>query len=332
MQRFVEQKSGAVVPDRDASRVGTILRQRRLPDMKDRLTTPADIASTPAGIKAFLCRHSLFAGLALMFAITWTIELSSVGVLPFRVPFVVALTVGWWFIIVALVMTRLTLGKVEMARLFMRLFQWRVGATWYFVALLLLPALFFASIPLTAWLTGTSADASQPMIRDLVPLKAPLAALVIPWFLFELLTNGEEMGWRGYVLPRLLTKYHALTASLILGVIWALWHLPKLLGAGMNGDRSLVWFLVAHMALAILYTWVYTGTRGSLLLVTILHASSNTAGIFLPVSFAVAGGVTDNLLIVLIVLAAVVVTAVAGPARLARPATSFRNASRHRVG
>ncbi|MCL4830261.1 MAG: CPBP family intramembrane metalloprotease [Caldilinea sp.] len=269
-------------------------------------------------MKSFLTRHSLSVGLILMFLVTWTIELSNAGVLPFKVPFVVALTVGWAFIFISLLMTWLTLGKGEMARLFMRFFLWRVGWRWHLVALLLLPALQLASILLTSWLTGAPADYSHPMIREVAPIDAPLLALLVPWMLFEILTNGEEMGWRGYVLPRLQARHSALVASLVVGVIWGFWHLPKFLGSGMSNERSLAWFIVAHLALAILYTWLYNSTRGSLLLVTLFHASGNTAGIFLPVSFAVAGGVMQNLLIVLIILAAVIVTVATGPARLSR--------------
>jgi membrane protease YdiL (CAAX protease family) len=74
---------------------------------------------------------------------------------------------------------------------------------------------------LTSLLTGVLADFSHPLIRDIAPLDAPLLALVIPWFIFEVLTNGEEIGWRGYgyILPRLQAKYSALVASLIVGVI-----------------------------------------------------------------------------------------------------------------
>ncbi len=269
-------------------------------------------------IKSFLTRHSLNAGLALMFLVTWTIELSNSGVLPFKIPFVVTVTVGWNFILISLLMTWLTLGKDEMVRLFRRLFLWRVGWRWYPVAFLLLPALQFASVLLTSWLTRATVNYSHPMIRDVAPLDTPWPALVIPWILFEMITNGEEMGWRGYVLPRVQARHSALVASLIVGLIWSVWHLPKFMGAGMSSEKSLVWFVVAHLALAILYTWLYNGTHGSLLLVTLFHASGNTAGMFLPVSFAVVGGVMQNLLIVLTILAAVVVTVVAGTTRLSR--------------
>lgn len=266
----------------------------------------------------FIERHSLIIGLALMFLYTWTIDLSNSGVLPFKVPFAVALTVGWGFIFVSLFMTWLTLGKDEMVKLFKRFFIWHVNWKWYLVAFLLLPALQFASVLLTSWLTRVPVDYSHPMIRDVVPLDAPLLVLVIPWILFEILTNGEEMGWRGYILPRLQAKYNALAASLIVGVIWSVWHLPKFYGTGISGGRSFIWFTVFCMAAAVLYTWLYNNSRGSLLLVTLFHASGNTAGMFLPVSFAVTGGIVKNIMVVLYIIVAIVVIVAAGPAHLSR--------------
>jgi len=221
-------------------------------------------------------------------------------------------------IIVSLFMTWLTLGKEAMKTLFKRFFLWRVNWKWYLVAILLMPALRFAAIPLTAWLTGIPADYSHPMIRDVVPLDWPLLALLIPWILFEIFTNGEEMGWRGYVLPRLQAKYNALTSTLIIGAIWSVWHLPKFFGTGSSEGRSFFWFTVFTMSVAVLYTWLYNNTHGSLLLVTLFHASGNTFGAFLPAKFAVTGGILSNLETVFVLIAAVVVTMLAGAERLSR--------------
>jgi len=264
----------------------------------------------------FFKRHSLVVGIVLMFLYTWTLDLSHSGVLPFKVPFVVGLTVGWGFIFVSLFMTWLTLGKEAMKTLFKRFFLWRVDWKWYLVAILLMPTLRFAAIPLTTWLTGVPADYSHPMIRDIVPLDWPLLVMVIPWILFEVFTNGEEMGWRGYVLPRLQAKYNALVSSLIVGVIWSVWHLPKFFGTGSSEGRSFFWFTVYTVSVAVLYTWLYNNTRGSLLLVTIFHASGNTFGIFLPAKFAVASGILSNLETVFFVIAAIVITIFAGVERL----------------
>ena len=266
----------------------------------------------------FLKHNSLVIGITLMFLYTWPFDLSSAGILPLQIPFPIYITLGWGFIFVSLVMTLLTLGRDEMVKLFKRFFLWRVHWMWYLSAILLLPTLHFAAILLTAWLTGVPADYKHSMIRDFVPLDWPLLSMIIPWILFEVFTNGEEMGWRGYVLPRLQAKYNALISSLIVGVIWSIWHIPKFLGTGFNSERSFLWFTVAHLALAILYTWLYNNSHGSLLLVTLFHASGNTVGAFLPVKFAVTGGILSNLETVFLVIAAIVVTFVAGAECLSR--------------
>ncbi|HEY5729101.1 MAG TPA: CPBP family intramembrane glutamic endopeptidase [Anaerolineales bacterium] len=266
----------------------------------------------------FIKRHSLVVGLILMFLYTWPFDLSNSGILPFKVPFVVGLTLGWGFIFVSLFMTWLTLGKDAMKTFFKRFFLWRVDWKWWLAALLLLPALRFASVFLTSWLTRVPVDFSHPMIRDVVPLDWPLLAMLLPWILFEVLINGEEWGWRGYVLPRLQAKYNALVSSLIVGAIWSVWHLPKFMGTGLGSERSFLWFTIAHLALAILYTWLYNNTRGSLLLVVLFHATGNTAAVLLPGEFAVPGGIVENLVIVLYVVAAVIVTFLAGADRLSQ--------------
>jgi len=186
----------------------------------------------------FLKRHSLIAGIVLMFAFTWPIDLSSSGVLPFRVPFVVSLLVGWGFILASLIMTGLMLGKEGVMTLLKRYLIWRVNWKWYLVAFLLSPALRYGSVLMTSWLTGVPADYKNVMIYQVVPLQANPLLLIIPWMLYEVITNGEEMGWRGYVLPRLQVKYSALVSSLVIGVIWSVWHLPKFFGTGSNGGRS----------------------------------------------------------------------------------------------
>lgn len=269
-------------------------------------------------MKSFLKRHSLIFGLIPIFLYTWTIDLSNSGVLPFKVPVAVALTLGWGFILVSIFMTWATLGKEEMAKLFKRYFIWRAGWKWWLVALLLSPVLQFTSVLLTPWLARIPADFSHPMIREVVPLNAPLFALVVPWILFEILTNGEEIGWRGYVLPRLQTKYNALISSLIVGVIWSIWHLPKFLGSGTSSGHSVFWFTVFSLAISVLYTWLYNNTRGSLLLVVLFHAAQNTAGMFLPVSFAAPAGIAQNMEIVLFIIAAVIVTVASGTEHLSR--------------
>jgi membrane protease YdiL (CAAX protease family) len=105
--------------------------------------------------------------------------------------------------------------------------------------------------------------------------------LILPTYLITLIVGillgplWEEPGWRGFALPRLQASYGALLGTVILGVLWALWHLPGYAGGWMTA--SLVAVLLSSVAFSIIMTWVYNNTRGSILLMILLHSSSNAA-------------------------------------------------------
>ena len=269
-------------------------------------------------MKPFLKHHSLIAGLVLMFLYTWTIDLSNSGVLPFQVPFPIYITLGWGFIFVSLLMTWLTLGKDETVRLFKRLFIWRVGWKWFLAALAIEPFCIVAGVYLNAALTRTPPDFSEAMVNQIFDASASPLLFFLAFFLFDLITNGEEMGWRGYVLPRLQAKHSALTASLILGVIWAFWHLPKYIA---HFDvLAFGWAVVHFLAFAVILTWLYNNTNGSLLLVAVCHAMSNSVGMFMPMANTASNeNIVSYIFYVLFeVIVAIAVTFVAGSANLSR--------------
>jgi membrane protease YdiL (CAAX protease family) len=266
----------------------------------------------------FIKRHSLFAGILLMFLLTWPIDLANSGLIPLDVPFLVYILLGWGFIIASLIMTGLALGKQAAIALAKRFLLWRVSWKWYLVALLLFPAITLAAVFLNAALSGTPIDFSTVFAFRIFGPGANLLLLALPFLLFDAVANGEEMGWRGYVLPRLQARHSALISSLVVGLIWGIWHLPKFLAPDNNASFAL--FMVDTVAKAVLYTWLYNNTGGSLLLVTLFHAASNTAGVFLPVANTVSGEnlTTQIIVIVLDIAAAILVTVAAGPAHLSR--------------
>jgi uncharacterized protein len=269
-------------------------------------------------LTSFLKRYSLICGIVLMFLLTWPIDLANSGVLPLHFPFIVYLFLGWGFVFAALIMTGLTLGKTGVVTLLKRYLLWRVGWKWYLVAFLLAPAIFISAVWLNAALTQQPVDFSTIMAHKIFGSPANLAVFILPFFLVDLFSNGEEIGWRGYVLPRLQAKYSALTATLILGVIWSFWHLPKFLSHW--NTLSFAWFTLQTMAFAVVLTWLYNNTRGSLLLTGLCHASANTAGLFLPMASTASGNnMNAYITIVLIeVVVAIAITVIAGPERLSR--------------
>jgi len=269
-------------------------------------------------IKDILRPHSLIAGIVLMFLFTWPIDLANSGFLPFKVPFAIYITLGWGLILASLIMTGLTAGRDGAITLIKRFLIWRVGWKWYIIGFFLYPVVFTSAVLLNAAWTQTSVDFSGVIAHKIFDSSASLPALILPFFIFDFLTNGEEMGWRGFVLPRLQAKHSALVSSLIVGVIWGFWHLPRYLS---QGNTSLfVLMMVKVLADAVIYTWVYNSTGGSLLLTTILHAAGNTAGVFLPIANTVSGEHLNVYItaIVFLIFTASAVTLSTGSARLSR--------------
>ena len=110
-------------------------------------------------------------------------------------------------------------------------------------------------------------------------------ALIIPIFLLIYFTNAlpEEYGWRGYALDPLQDRFQALPASLILGLIWAVWHLPLFFIEGTTQQAiPLYQFILQTMVLAIFYTWLHNNTGGSVFIAALFHATGNVAAAAVP--------------------------------------------------
>ncbi len=111
------------------------------------------------------------------------------------------------------------------------------------------------------------------------------ALMIAPIFLLIYFANAlpEEYGWRGYALDPLQNRFNALKASLVLGLLWALWHLPLFFIKGTTQAAiPLYQFILQTMVLAIFYTWLHNNTNGSVLIAALFHAVSNTAAAAIP--------------------------------------------------
>jgi uncharacterized protein len=227
-------------------------------------------------------RYPVLTGFLAMFLCTWPIDLWAAFASHGRAvapPPVLPLLVGYGFVVAAVLVTGIVDGRKGIRALLRRFLVWRVGARWYLVVLLGPVAVYLAALALHLALGG---DLGRPLSDRVIGPSMGLAVALPVFFLFDTVTNGEEIGWRGYALPRLEARSGALVASLVIGVVWASWHLPKLLTAG--GPGYPVWlFVLEQTAKAVLFTWVFNGTAGSLLTVSLLHSSVNTAAVFLPV-------------------------------------------------
>jgi len=222
---------------------------------------------------ALLRRQPQFAFFAIAFAWTWTFVIVFLILIP--LPDVIVRTTPGDFgpLIAALVMTGLLAGRSGVKTFLRRMVQWRVGWAWYVVALVAVPLLYVVSIALVP---GALASFKAP---DLVTI------LTYPLFYVVLLAIGgpltEEPGWRGFALPRLQERWGPLAGTVLLGLLWAAWHLPNYFRpdwSAVNGGLSfsgIATFAVAAISFSILITWVYNHTGGSILLAILVHASIN---------------------------------------------------------
>lgn len=242
-------------------------------------------------------RHELAIYFLLTFAISWSLwilsALAAQGRLAFEFPVTLAGLLGAWAPgLVGIGVTLWLEGRRATRLLLSRLGVWRVGLRWYLFALLWPVLLSLLSSAVTVLLGGASPDFSNPPVKTEYPLppgavQAGFLALLPMIFVIQFFGSslGEEIGWRGFALPRMQAHRSALLTSLLLGLIWGVWHLPRQWVPGAAFDiAGFAWFLVGISLTAVLYTWIFNNTRGSLLPVVLFHTSQAVAALFLASS------------------------------------------------
>lgn len=213
---------------------------------------------------SFVKRHSLITFFILAYALAWALIVLAASV-----------SIAFGFLalfgpaIAALIVAGMTEGRAGIKDLFRRTVLWRVRPLWYVVAIGLPFLLAVIAVGVYSVLTGTPISIN---LEQSLGLTLFLAIIVI----------GEEIGWRGYALPRLQHRYNSLIASLILGALWAAWHLPNALLPGLGYYvTAFPAFLFYVVGMTVLFTWLANGTRNSVLLAWIFHAAINVSGAYL---------------------------------------------------
>jgi uncharacterized protein len=176
--------------------------------------------------------------------------------------------------VAALIVTGMIEGRAGVVRLLKRFIQWRVRPRWYLVAL---------GINLLIWLLAYAALMGPELLVAAVSHWSLLLSTFLPLVGFGIIlpSIAEEPGWRGFALPRLQQRHGPVVASLILGSLHGLWHLPALMAMnfGPLPLANYVPFMLTAAFATVIYTWVYNHTGGSILIAILLHAASNaTAG------------------------------------------------------
>ncbi len=170
----------------------------------------------------------------------------------------------------ALIIAGVIGGMPEIKRLLSGFTRWKVGFFWYFAA-----AFLFLG-PLVISLIYKALGNPSLGLKPGETLFSMTGTVIFTLFSGPI---AEELGWRGFALPRLQAKYSALVSSLILGVIWTCWHIPLFFISGAT-QMSIPFpiYLVLVVTVTIYLTWLYNNTRGSLNITILAHFAYNMTG------------------------------------------------------
>ncbi|MFC2064792.1 type II CAAX prenyl endopeptidase Rce1 family protein [Chloroflexota bacterium] len=188
-----------------------------------------------------------------------------------------------------LLLTAVDSGRAGLHNLWNRITRWRVPEDYANFALFSVPFVFFAVVFTRRFITGQCTSLRELAQIDYLPY---LGWLVLPIWLL-MIGFGMEIGWRGFALPSLQRKMSATKASLLLGVGWVLWRLPTFFYHQDYLDMDwfrIAFFVIAVLAGSVVFSWLYNGTGGSILMVASwfalfdLFSVSNAGGDILTIA------------------------------------------------
>ncbi len=216
--------------------------------------------------------HDLLAFFALTFLITWSAWLSVIRSLP-EMDFnnvgtggMILFLLGLWGPgLSAILVAAFTRGKAGLKELFGRLKYRRGSARWFLTA-----GFLWMAISLTAALAyATVTNQTLSFHGNQWARIFSLLTAALPYFFW----GCEEIGWRGFALPRLLSRWNALFASVILGLVWGVWHLPMFIFSikGLNPGMPFYLYLIYTVSISVVMTWLLNHTQGSLLVAIFFH-------------------------------------------------------------
>lgn len=192
---------------------------------------------------------------------------------------------AWGPLFAAIVVSLIYGGRKGLAALARSMIKARVGAVWWVLAILLIPAMI-GIVWVIAGAMGADIPPSEAMAQ---PISIPIAFV---WILFLGGPLQEEAGWRGIATKELQQHVSPFVVALGVGAIWGVWHLPLfyLPGGGIYYDQPFWGLFLSTMFLSFIIGWMYNKTGGSLLLAMVVHASFNWANYIFPVLETDLGG------------------------------------------
>ncbi len=269
-------------------------------------------------MKDWIQRRAVTSYVLLAYGITWLLALPLVlaynGFLQIGVPFVIQYVLPYGPLLSALIVTWARNGMTGLREIFSRMSKWRIRPIWILTALFSVWVLYFTSVLMLMFMGQPWPDLSVFGEVMYLPYLTFLGSWALWIFTYGI---GEETGWRGFLLPQLQTKYNALVSSLILSIIWAGWHIPMFLyneNLMAMGPFGIFGWVIGLMFGAVLMTFIYNNTEGSILMTAIWHGTFN----LFTAAVDQAAGVTSGIISMLVMFWAVLIVIVYKPTDLSR--------------
>jgi membrane protease YdiL (CAAX protease family) len=223
--------------------------------------------------KNIVARYPLLSFFTLTILITWLLVLPS---LFFGMPFKPFQTAGAYGPLLSAVIVSAAMGREDLKSLLGRMTNFRFGLGWYLLAI-------FGYVLLYLLVAGLS---GAPLLQPLAHRWTLIFTLYLPALFTSYLINpiGEETGWTGFALPHLQERFTPWLSAVILGVVWAVWHLPAYFvpsEMGAFNPVSFIFFVLISIFVRIIWTWVTDNANGSGISGVLLHASSNAVSLAL---------------------------------------------------
>jgi membrane protease YdiL (CAAX protease family) len=255
-------------------------------------------------------RHPLIIFFLVAFALPWfvwgTTIAENAGLIGWHIPESLAFWIG--LPVATFGTAALTGGWTAVKDLLLRLIRVKVNWLWYVLAIAL-PVLLGAVVAGLGILIGAPAQ-----VGVLLPAGSLLFALLLntwEWLI------TEETAWRGYALPRLQRRFNPLAASLVLGLLWGIWHLPLFFIAGsFQSSIPFVGFLISTVATSVVIGWLFNRARGSVVIAALFHG-------FTDVTIAFTGVMSSGQLLfwIMVVVQVIIAVVVAFDLRRRDPAS-----------
>jgi membrane protease YdiL (CAAX protease family) len=242
---------------------------------------------TKDATKKFLTGNAWWIYFILAFLISWPVWISGDLLLPEGLRTITLVIGAFGPFCAAIILVRVTEGRSGLRHWFRTIFNFRIPLFWYLLGGILAPFII-ASLHHLIYLAlgGLSGVDFGPQWLGYFVYLIPTA----------LLTGGnEEPGWRGYITPVLIRKFNIIVANVIIGVLWALWHLPMYLTGDWGGNNQPISWLIAYcIPLSVILTWLFYRSKRSIVPVMLLHAGSNVVFQYFPMESDLFSSVEDE--------------------------------------